>query len=83
MQLPVDFENRMKQILKQDFDRFLLEYERPALRALRVNTLKCDMDFLKNKLCFLEKPTQFCDDSYIIPASFEKPGNHPLHHAGA
>ena len=83
MQLPVDFENRRRQLLKQDFERFMEEFERPAYRALRVNLLKSDVNSLSEVLPFLNKPTSFCNDSYIIPQSFEKPGNHPLHHAGA
>ncbi len=83
MQLPVEFENRMRQLLSQDFEKFLAEYDRPAYRAMRVNSLKCDVNLLKTKFSFLKEPTSFCEDSYCFPDTFLKPGNHPLHHAGA
>ncbi len=83
MLLPDQFENRMREVLKDDFDKFLAEFERPVFRAMRINTLKICVKNLKQYFSFLETPTQFCDDSYYIPDSFQKPGNHPLHHAGA
>ncbi len=83
MQLPVEFENRMKDVLKEDFNRFLTEYEHSPYRALRINTLKSDAEKLMEIFEFLKIPTDFCDDSYYLPQEFQKPGNHPLHHAGA
>ena len=83
MVLPIQFENRMKSILGSNFERFMLEFQNNPYRALRINTLKCDKKFLKDKLTFLNEPTKFCDNSYYLPSDFQKPGNHPLHHAGA
>lgn len=83
MELPVDFENRMRDLLKERYELFCNEFCNKPHRALRLNRLKCDEKTLKSILKFLDKPTAFCPDSYYIPEEFSKPGNHPLHHAGA
>ncbi len=82
MYLPIEFENRMKDVLNEDFDRFMIEYEKSPYRALRVNTLKTNVQNLRKYFSFLNTPTSFCNDSFIIPQDFNKPGNHPFHHAG-
>lgn len=83
MELPVEFENRMKELLGERYELFCKEFCNKPHRALRLNKLKCDEKTLKSILNFLGEPTSFCPDSFYIPEEFEKPGNHPLHHAGA
>ena len=82
MSLPEEFKNRMKLILKEKYSLFETAFQNQAFRALRVNTLKCDAGLLKEVFGVTE-PTHFCADSYYLPDSVQKPGNHPLHHAGA
>ncbi len=83
MELPALFEDRMKELLGERYELFCKEFRNKPYRALRLNRLKCDENKLKSILKFLNKPTSFCPDSYYIPEEFLKPGNHPLHHAGA
>ena len=47
MKLPVEFEQRMRALLKADFDKFLISYESPAEKGLRVNTLKVSVEDFK------------------------------------
>ncbi len=82
MSLPEEFKNRMKLILKEKYSFYENAFENDAFRALRVNTLKCDAEMLKSVFSLTE-PTAFCKNSYYLPESVQKPGNHPLHHAGA
>lgn len=82
MALPEEFLARMKRILKDKYPLFEKMTDSAPLRALRVNTLKCDVEYLKAVLG-LDEPTEFCRLSFLLPESLEKPGNHPLHHAGA
>lgn len=82
MLLPEEFIERMKSILKEKYPLFERATEEPPIRALRVNTLKCDTEFLRSKLG-LSEPTKFCKLSFVLPDSLKKPGNHPLYHAGA
>lgn len=83
MVLPIEFEERMKKILEQKYDLFIEEFNKSPYKAMRINTLKCSVNYLKEKFSFLNKPTKFSENSYYIPTSVQKLGNHPLHHCGA
>ena len=82
MSLPEKFVERMKLILKEKFSFYEKAFENDAFRALRINTLKCDEELLKSVFDLVE-PTAFCKNSFYLPENVQKPGNHPLHHAGA
>jgi NOL1/NOP2/sun family putative RNA methylase len=78
--LPVDFENRMKNLLGDEFEAYKACLEEPPVRSFRVNTNKISLeDFNKINIFNTEKvpysPTGFYFD-------YEKIGNHPYHHAG-
>lgn len=78
-----DFLLRMKSLLGEEYDSFVRCCDEPHFRGLRVNTLKCTSDELKDALGFPLEPTPFCPDGYYIPEDVQGLGNHPLHHAGA
>lgn len=78
--LPVDFENRMKNLLGDEFEAYKNSLEEEPVRSFRVNTDKISLeDFNKINIFNTEKipysPTGFYFD-------YEKIGNHPYHHAG-
>ena len=78
--LPVDFENRMKNLLGDEFEAYKACLEEPPVGSFRVNTNKISLeDFNKINIFNTEKvpysPTGFYFD-------YEKIGNHPYHHAG-
>ncbi len=79
-QLPVEFENRMKTILGDEFEEFQKSFDLPPVRAFRVNTDKISLeDFEKinpfpcDKIPYVENGFHFDYDGI---------GNHPYHHAG-
>lgn len=78
-----DFLFRMKSLLGDDFDEFLKYYNSDNFRGLRVNTIKCSVEKLKNLLNFELMPTPFCNEGFYIPQDISSLGNNPLHHAGA
>lgn len=78
-----DFLFRMKSLLGDDFDEFLKYYNSDNFRGLRVNTIKCSVEKLKNLLNFELIPTPFCNEGFYIPQDISSLGNNPLHHAGA
>ena len=43
-QLPVEFQERMKTLLGDEFDDFLKSYDEKPVRAFRVNTEKISLD---------------------------------------
>ena len=84
--LPVEFENRMKELLGDEFEEFLAAYDGVRYRGLRINRLKVDADG-KNAT----------PDGLYLTAGYEQiewepmgyyyneedqPGKHPLHEAG-
>ena len=78
-----EFLSRMQALLGDEYPAFLRYYEGENFRGLRLNTLKCTPDKLKNALPFELEPTPFCPQGYYIPADVQSLGNHPLHHCGA
>lgn len=78
-----DFLFRMKSLLGDEYDEFLKFYEAENFRGLRVNTLKCSVEKLKNLLDFELNNTPFCGEGFYIPDNVSSLGNNPLHHAGA
>ena len=83
LQLNTSFLQRMKELLGTQYEQYLQFVDSPPFKGLRVNTLKCNTDFLQKELNMELKPSPFCDDVYYLPSSISQLGNHPLHHAGA
>ena len=80
MNLPSAFTDRMKTLLGDEYDAFIKSYNTPAVRALRVNTLKTTVKELKNELDFDVSPLSFTDIGFTFQE--EKIGAGPAHHAG-
>ena len=81
-----DFFDRVSTLLtKEDFEIFKNEYNNPAYRGVRVNTLKCSVDKFLALMEDIkaEDVTPFCKEGFYVPAESDFSGNHPLHHAGA
>lgn len=78
--LPFEFENRMSEMLGEDFPLFSAEMEKEPVRALKINGLYAD-DAIADSFDFPYEKIEYLDGAYI----FEKDGigNLPLHHAGA
>ena len=74
MSLPIEFENRMKDVLDEKFALFVEQFDKPSFKALRVNTLKTDINYLKKKFPFISEPTLFCENSFYIPSDVTKLG---------
>lgn len=80
---PVDFLNRMKLLLGDEYDEFCALSDKPYFRGLRVNTLKCSEEKLRKLLSFPIKSSPFSKDSFYFSKEVQSIGNNPLHHAGA
>lgn len=88
LNLPIDFENKIKKHFKEESEKFLKMYELKPLKSIRVNTLKISVPVLLKMFKFKLKATNFSEDSFfILDSNFdiktEKLGHLPLHHAGA
>ena len=84
MNLPQDFTERIRTILKDEYTDFIKCYESEGNRALRVNTLKGSIDyFLNTQPWGLSQADNvpWCKEGFY----FDEPeiGTHPFHAAGA
>ena len=78
--IPENLNDRMREMLGADFAAFEAALEAPAIRALRVNTIKTNSEKLIPLLPFLPNPLPFAPDAYYAPE--DKVGALPAHHAG-
>ena len=81
MNLPQDFLTRMQQLLGAEFEAYLAAMERPALRGVRLNPLKCDFETLKSSVPYRLTPTDFSPLCFLAEGD-ARPGQLPAHHAG-
>lgn len=79
-----EFLERMREMLGDEYGEFLKYYEKDEpRRGLRVNTLKCSADKLREIIGFPLEKTPFCEEGFYLPEGTEHIGASPLHHAGA
>lgn len=81
MELPKAFADRMAVLLGSDFDAFLASYDKPPVRALRVNPLKMSAEDFERVADFPIERIPHIDGAYTFEC--EHIGSHPLHHSGA
>ena len=79
-QLPIDFTNRMKVLLGDEYDAYIKAVNEPAVKAFRINTSKISVDDFEKINHFGKDKFSYVDGGYYL--NFEKVGNHPFHHAG-
>lgn len=81
MDLPVAFEQKMKEMLGPDYENYLASFECDAHQGIRVNTAKISVeDFLKISPYEL-KPGPWCPNGFYYDKA-EKPAKHPFYFAG-
>ena len=79
--LPESFVNRMKEMLGEEYPRFLKCYESEVAHALRVNPLKCSVEALREKDVFSLTPVPWNENGFYYGEE-DRPGRHPYHAAG-
>ncbi|MCD7729016.1 MAG: RsmB/NOP family class I SAM-dependent RNA methyltransferase [Clostridia bacterium] len=80
MNLPQDFLNRMQARLGGSYSQFLSSYDKPAVRGIRVNSLKISAEEYKKISPFAVAPVPWEKDGFYITE--EKPGKFIEHAAG-
>ena len=80
--LPEKFAERMERILSEDFASYKKAVVCERQTGLRINTVKCEnQKNILDNLPFDCEKIDYASDCYYF--RFEKPGNLPMHHAGA
>lgn len=81
MELPIAFEEKMKEMLGEDYDNYLASFGQEAHQGLRVNTAKISVgDFLKLSPYEL-RAVPWCPNGFYYDKK-EKPAKHPFYFAG-
>ncbi len=79
--LPQEFEQRMKQMLGEEYTAFEASYEKEKYQALRLNPLKVDKEGFLEKSDFTLSPVPWEENGFYYTAQ-DTPGKHPYHEAG-
>lgn len=79
-QLPVEFENRMKILLGDEFEDFKKSYDESPVRAFRVNTDKISVEDFEKINPFTTSKIPYVENGFYF--EYDGIGNHPYHHAG-
>lgn len=90
MNLPIEFEKKMKAFLGDEWDDFLYSYDNNRFQALRFNTLKVgknksveeEIAGIMDKLFIpMDKKVTWANDAYYYDEE-KRPGKHPYHEMG-
>lgn len=76
-----EFLKRMEQLLKEEYEDFLKEYDKKSQKGLRVNTLKIGVEEFKKIVPFEITPIPWCPTGFYYDKE-EKAGNHLYHILG-
>ncbi len=80
--LPLEFTERMKSLLGSEYEAFARAMQKPAVRGLRVNTIKTSVsDFLSSTSLTLRK-ISYQDGGFIVEGDSEGIGSSPDHMSG-
>lgn len=79
--LPVEFQNRMQEMLGEEYEAFLKGYDKPRFHALRRNPLKIQKDEFLNILPFELQEVPWAEHGYYYENT-DQPGKHEFHEAG-
>lgn len=79
--LPIEFQERMQEMLGEEYQEFLKGYDKPRFHALRRNPLKIGEEEFKKKIPYELTPVPWAKHGYYYKHE-EQPGKHPFHEAG-
>lgn len=79
-ELPIEFLERMKSLLGDEFDDFVSAMNCEPVRSFRVNIDKIPLDEFDKINIFSNDKIPYVSNGYYF--DYDKIGNHPYHHAG-
>lgn len=78
--LPEKFKERMKTLLKDEYDDFVNAVNGETVKGFRVNTEKISLEDFEKINIFGNEKIPYVKNGFYL--DYEKAGNHPYHHAG-
>lgn len=82
MRLPESFENKMKEILSDEFEDYLKSYNYKRMYGLRVNTNKISTEEFETICPFKIEKIPWISNGYYYDGSIDHPAKHPYYYAG-
>ena len=79
--LPIQFTNRMKTMLGEEYEDFLASYDQEKYQALRMNPLKVNKEAFAANNSFKLTQVSWGENGYYYEKD-DAPGKHPYHEAG-
>lgn len=79
--LPQEFQNRMQEMLGNEYEAFLKGYDKPRFHALRRNPLKIEEREFLDKIPYELTPVPWAEHGFYYKHE-DQPGKHPFHEAG-
>ncbi len=80
IQLPKEYESRMKSLLGDGFDAYVKALSEEPVKGFRVNTDKITLEDFEKINPFSSDKIPYVENGFYLKG--EKIGNHPFHHAG-
>jgi 16S rRNA C967 or C1407 C5-methylase (RsmB/RsmF family)/NOL1/NOP2/fmu family ribosome biogenesis protein len=81
MNLPIEFTNRMREMLQEEYGEFAASYERPRRPGLRSNMRKNGIQRFEESGLFGMEEIPWAPHGYFYDPDV-RPGKHPFHEAG-
>lgn len=82
MELPKAFEEKMKNLLGEEFEEYTECYKEPRYYGLRVNTAKISVEEFKKICPFSITPVPWISNGFYYDGEKESPARHPYYYAG-
>lgn len=82
MILPLEFETKMKELLKDEYEDYIRCYEEPRYYGLRVNTGKISVEEFQRICPFEIRPIPWIDNGFYYDGEKIAPAKHPYYYAG-
>lgn len=82
MNLPLVFEEKMRNLLKEEFDAYIACYEEPRYYGLRVNTRKLSAAEFEKICPFAVRPVPWIHNGFYYDGEAVSPAKHPYYFAG-
>lgn len=82
MRLPKEFEEKMRELLKEEFPDYMACYDKPRFYGLRVNTGKITAEEFERICPFPIHPVPWIGNGYYYDGESVTPSKHPYYYAG-
>ena len=81
MKLPLEFVDKMKAMLGDEYEAYEKSFDDKRLYGLRINTMKISREELLNRNVYETEDVHWCKEGFYYKEG-ERPSKHPYYHAG-